>query len=214
MTAVALVSRPHTVIAIDIETLLQQVVAEDQGLSWRRDGERELAFDRGLTVKPRKRPHVGWIEAAASAGATLKIPPGRGAVMARTQGDPDVAAVNAALDRLDAWTRSIITANARAKRRPDWMEGVEPKLVEKKTWSRKARRKGKRRGRRKDQPVIVQRWEPCDPRAICATREIYSRWHAGVTRMMGMLEGELWRYKINGFAAPATPWETALQKSA
>ena len=88
------------------------------------------------------------------------------------------------------------------------MEGVEPRLVYKTSRSRKGKH------RRKDKPVMVQRWEQCDPAAIRATREIYMRWHAGMLRLIYMLGDELLQFKINGFAAPERPWEMPLQNSA
>jgi hypothetical protein len=210
MTAVAL-SRPYAVPRpIDIEELLQIVVATDRSLGWRRDGDRELSYDRGITAKPRKRPHVGWIEASASAGGSVKIPAGRGAVMAHTKPDPDCEAVLAALDRLDAWTQSVITANARAKRRPDWMEGVEPRLVAKRSYAKRRKKRGAGRYRK---PVTKMVWT-IDPAVIRAAREIYSRWHVGLERLIPMLEGELSGFRINGLTAPSTPWEMTLEKIA
>jgi hypothetical protein len=196
---------------VDIEWLVGWAISQDRSLGWRRDGERELAFDRGLTVKPRKRPHVGWIEATASAGGSLKIAAGKGAVMAQSKPDPDALLVIAALNQLDPWTQSVITANAKRQRRPDWMEGIEPRLVPERSYAKKRKKRGRGQYRKS---VVKMVWKPVSPEVICATREIYSRWHLGMTRLMAIVEGQLSSYRVNGLAAPSTPWEMPLQKIA
>ena len=62
--------------------------------------------------------------------------------------------------------------------------------------------------------VLTKRWEPCHPTAICATREIYARWHAALARLAAHLVGELTDWSISGFSAPAAPWDVALKESA
>ena len=188
---------------IDIEVLVQLAIERSGNLPWSRVRDRELAFDKGLTVKPRKRAIVSWLEAEAMAGISFegKAPP------ARMHPGPDLELVINAIKRLEPRMASAVIACGRAKIRPNCMLGVVPKRVARTTYGYK--RNGKRRGR----PVITMVWD-VDPKAICLARELYSAWHAALTRIMHELRDRLSNYSINGFLAPASPWEVTDQKIA
>jgi hypothetical protein len=119
---------------IDIELLLQWAIARSGNLPWSRDLDRDLAFDRGLTVRPRKRPTVSWVEAEAMAGIRFE---GR-APRARLRPSPDAELVIAAIKRREPKVADTVIACARAKIRPDWIE-AEPRLVTKTRRHKKTR---------------------------------------------------------------------------
>lgn len=181
--------------AIDIEALLQWALEHSVAPRLGVPSRRELEFNRGYTAIPKGFHGV-------FAGGGVAVEGGRAA------GDIDAERVLAAVDRLDPWSRSIVLVNARARRRPDWMEGVEPRLVA------RARYRAKKRGKKRHRASPVMVWEPCTPQAICATREIYGRWHDALQRLAAALHGRLIAWEINGFAVPTAPWEAALEKAA
>lgn len=178
--------------SIDIEDLVRWAVARTGDLPWSRSRDRELMFDHGVTAKPRKKRQPG-VALAVAIHRPRALP-------ARMDPGPDAGLVLEEVRRLDPWTASIILVNARRQSRPDWMEGVEPKRIAK----RKRSRRRKRRGRGGYQTVWV--WD-VDPLTIRACREIYARWHVGLSRLAERLADRLARFKIKGFAAPVTPWQ-------
>lgn len=178
-------SAPGTLQPIDIEDLVQWAFDQSITPALRGVSERSLMFDYGYTCIPK-----GCGSAFSGGGVVLEG--GRRAV------DIDADRVLRALDRLDPFTRAIVQANARAKRRPDWMEGVKPRLV---TITRRHKRKHRR--------IAGQRWEPCSPEAVRSCRELYARWHAGLRHLHKLLNGTLLSFEINGFGAPDAPWENA-----
>lgn len=179
--------------AIDIEALVQWAMGETSArhLPWRNPSARALAMDHGWTCIPK-----GVSREYHGADILLPIPT-----------DPDAIAVVAAIEALDdpALAAQII-ACGRANLRPECYLGVEPRRVEKVISWRKAakKKKGKKTNRR---PVRIVVWEPCEPAAICAARDAYSRWHAGLTVLMRLVSGKLNRWQTTGFRAPARPWE-------
>jgi hypothetical protein len=121
---------------------------------------------------------------------------GTTSVTLRRNGMADAAAVVEAVEKLDPYSRSIVTRCAKSGARPDCMLGIDPVRVP----VTKRSRKGHRRR------VVGSRWEPCDPKAICVAREIYSRWHAAVARLCEAMESKLSGWHITGFRAPKEPW--------
>jgi hypothetical protein len=188
----------------DIEFLVQWALSKTGNLPWSRTRDRELAFDKGLTVKPRKRPPVNWTIAVACAGMHLVVPP----LPARLTPSGDAETILSALKTLPPRQASLLLACARAKIRPDWTVNghAEPVRHQKKSWKKK---KGKRPGRPQ-----LRHWYDPSPEAICAAREAYRLWYEGLLALMALLEGRLSGFRINGIAAPQTPWPEALQKSA
>lgn len=184
---------------IDVEFLVQWAVARSGRLPWDRTRDRELAFDRGLTAKYRRRPPANWSLAAACAGIRIE---GR-AVPALMQPGPDVVRVIEAIKRLDGGVAEVVIACARAKRRPDWFEGIEPQRVARTIYPRR------RNGRLAHRQVTLMVWSPCDPGKIRAARQVYAAWHAALGRLAGELDGRLDAWQVNGFRAPASPWLAA-----
>lgn len=180
----------HLKRSIDIEHLLQWAEAQSIAPRLRVPSARELTLN----------PYDVHVRGASNVffGAGMMVEGGR------YTADIDAERVMAAVERLDPFSLSIVRVNAKSCRRPDWMEGVEPRLVPVFRRSKKRHRKG----------LAGQRWEPCSPQAICATRDIYGRWHVALRRLAVALDGKLISFEINGFAAPAVPWEPVEQKVA
>lgn len=173
---------------IDIEDLLQWALAHSAAPKLRVPSKREL------TINPYDVHIRGCDNRFHSAGVLVEG--------GRRSEDIDADRVLLALDRLDPFTRAIVQANARAQRRPDWMEDVEPKLVAIHKRSRKRHRREPR-----------QRWEPCSPAEVRACRELYGRWHAGLRHLAALLDDRLMTYAVNGLAAPEAPWQPDIEKS-
>lgn len=184
---------------IDIEFLVQWAVARSGRLPWDRTRDRELMFDQGLTAKPRHRMPSSWVLAEACAGLRHNSR----ALPAIMRPGPDAERVIEAIKRLNPSTAANILACARAKIRPDCMLGIEPRRVPRSY-----------RGRKSHRRAIRMEWEPCTPEAICAARAIYMQWHVGMTALAECLRGGLEAWDINGFRAPAQPWEGGAQETA
>lgn len=182
--------------AIDIEHLLQWAVEQSVAPRLTVASRDALSFNYGFTVVPKGFHGV-------HTGGIARVEGGRYA------GDIDAERVLAAIDRLDPWSRSVVLRCAKGCRRPDWFEGVEPQLVPRISYRRK--KNGKKKHRKS--PVMVWK-DGISPQVICATRDIYRQWHIVLSRLAAALEGKLLAYEIKGFAAPAAPWETALEKAA
>lgn len=178
---------------LDVEFVLQWAIARSGRLPWDRTRDRELAFDGGLTARPRRRPPANWTLAAACAGIRVE---GRATPAMMRPGD-DAELVIAAIRQQAGGEAEIVIACARAKRRPDWFEGVLPQQVERPLSWRRARPGQKR---------VTLAWQPCSPAEIRAARERYCRWHAALVRLAHSLSGRLEAWEINGPAAPAEPW--------
>lgn len=188
-------------VSVDVEWLLQWAVGQTGNLPWSRDRDCELAFDRGLTVKPRKREHGSWAIAEACAGLRFG---GTRPLPARMHPTGDAEKILAEIMKLDGRTASTIIACARSKIRPDWMPGVEAKMTV----------VGSRRCKKRHKRIPVMDWRPCRPEAIRAAREVYTRWHAALIAMMGNLDGRLSGFRINGLSAPANPWQIPAKSAA
>lgn len=190
---------------IDIEMLLQWVIARTGRLPWRRDHESELSMNRGLTARPKRRDKIGW----ATAGIMVVTVSGyrQGAVVMRRPG-PDAEIILAAIQCLDPATAAAVIACARSKICPDWMEGVVPRRVMKPVYGYKRNRR--RRGR----SIMAPAWEPCSPAAVHAARAAYARWHSALAVLAEALDGQLEGWRITGCAVPATPWISAPGKIA
>lgn len=188
---------------VDIEVLVQWAIARSGRLPWDNARDTQLMFDQGLTARPRRRPPSSWVIAEACAGVSHQGRPLR-AVM---RPGPDAERVIAAIRHLPPAAAATVISCARGKIRPDCMVGVEAKRVAVvMSW-----RKGKRRGGHR--PIVKMQWDPCAPEAICLARATYERWHAALTSLSLTLEGGLDAWQINGFAAPARPWDEALKKT-
>lgn len=190
--------------AIDIEELLQWAVARSGKLPWMRDNWRALTLNP-YTVQPRRRPITSWTLAVACAGQRLRVGAGRPAMMMPGSDGERVLAAIAGLG--DPALCEMVRVCARRRIRPDWKEGVEPVRRPRAGYPR--RRNGARRGR----PVVRLVWEPCSPDQIRAARAAYSRWHRALTSLAETLQSELSEWQINGFAAPAAPWEPPVAKT-
>lgn len=190
----------------DIEWLAQYALSRTGNLPWACDRDKELAFDRGLTVKPKKRQMISWTLAEACAG--LRVGKDR-PLPAKLDPGPDAEKIIAAIKRLDPKTASLVIGCARTKIRPDWtVNGViEPSQTPKWVYPKKRNRK---KGHTKTLKMV---WD-VDPGAIRAAREVYERWHEGMLRLWVMLDGELSGFAINGLAAPAWPWKIDIKKIA
>jgi len=178
---------------IDIEALVQWAIAHSVAPRLTVASPRELMFNHGYTAVPKGFHGV-------FAGAMARVEGGRLAT------DIDAERVLAAIDRLDPFTRSIVLVNAKTGRRPDWMEGVEPKRIAKRVYQ-------KRRGKKRHRPSTVIVWD-VEPAAICAARELYGRWHSALTGLARTLSDQLIAWQVNGLNAPAAPWDRALEKAA
>lgn len=182
----------------DIEQLVQWALAETGYLPWRNPTDEDLAMDHGLDVIPK--------------GTRALYRPSGGIALKVRGGMPfDANRVIEAIKSLDAATASQIIACGKEKIRPNCLAGVEPRQVLKTIGWRKAakRRKGRKTNRK---PVQVWVWEPVEPQAICAARAAYTRWHDGMTALVGMLKDQLTHWRITGFGAPRGPWKQALEK--
>lgn len=185
---------------IDVEHLLHWAFAQTGLLPFRNPSERGLAYNHGWTAIPR--------------GANQQF---QGSEIALQRAlDEDAAAVLAAVQRLPAEIRNVVRACAMSGIRPNWMEGIEPKLVERRVSHRKVRKKKKgKRGKKVTGRSHVERvWEPCSPETILIVREIYAAWHAALSEIATKLGPDLKNHEISGLAAPATPWDTAVEKTA
>lgn len=178
-------------VPIDIEDLVQWAMSQTGYLPWRGVSDRELAFDHGYTVIPK--------------GCGLDYRGGQ--ALLRRAASADATAVIEAIKTLDGEVAAMVIACGRQRIRPNWLDGVEPRLVARTMYGR---RRKKRRGR----PVAISVWVPCEPGVIRAARAAYSQWHGGLVRLAAMLAGALSEFTINGLGAPAQPWEESLKKTA
>lgn len=179
---------------IDVEALITWALQRSGRLPWANARDRELAFDSGLTARPRKAPHVTWGTAEACAGLRFD---GRSLRAMMTPG-PDASRVLLAIGRLEPGTAALVIACGRAGIRPDWMPGVEPRQVQR-----------AKRCRKKHRKIAVPVWEPCSPDTIRVARDAYRRWRAGVAEVWRQLADALESWEIDGFAAPIDPWRMA-----
>lgn len=184
---------------VDIEILVQWAIARSGRLPWDNARDTQLMFDQGLTARPRRRPPSSWIIAEACAGVSYQGRPVR-AVM---RPGPDADRVIAAIRALPPAAAATVISCARGKIRPDCMVGVVARRVPVERHNRRTHRKGLR---------MV--WQPCAPEAICLARATYERWHAALTSLSLTLKGGLDAWQVNGFAAPARPWDEAPKKIA
>lgn len=188
------ISSPRPPQPIDIEALLQWAVSRSGRLPWRRDDEKQLTLNP-YDARPKRRDKIGWGTAEVYAlnvnGRTRVLAPRR-----RIPGADAERALVAIAMLGDPALSEQVRACARARIRPDWMPGVEPRRVE-----------HKRRHRKKHRPVARFEWEPCSPAELQAARDAYSRWHAALLRLADTLQGELQGWRISGFAAPPHPWQ-------
>lgn len=175
---------------LDIEHLLQWAYAQTVYVRYGNASGRSLEFNHGYSAIPRG-CHGSF------AGGDV------GVVLCR-DGAIDAKRIIEAVDELDPWSRSIVIRCAKSGTRPDCMIGVEPKLVPKYRRCRKKHRRVK----------VASIWEPCSPKAICAAREIYARWHTVLGRLAEHLTGELNDCDVIGFSASAAPWEAVEQQAA
>lgn len=183
---------------IDIEVLLQWAYGQTIYVSHRNASDRALLFNHGYTVIPR--------------GCHGSFAGGDTTVMLARDGAADAQTILAAVNALDPWSRAIVTRCAKGCTRPECFIGIEAREVPVRTYPLKRRANGKKRKSHK--AVVTMRWEPCHPSAICATREIYARWHAVVGRLVEVLDGQLTNWAISGFRAPVIPWQTPSQNAA
>lgn len=193
-------NRPATVQRrpVDIEWLLQWAYERTAYVSYRNTTRQALWFNHGYTAIPK--------------GCHNRFAGGEMSVNLRSASAEDAKRVVAAVEALDPWSAAIVSRCAKKANRPDCFAGVEAREVETRTYPKRRGRNGRKRKVHK--AVVTKRWEPCHPSAIRAAREIYERWHAAVARLAQQLDGRLTDWSISGFAAPAAPWEAALEKTA
>lgn len=177
---------------VDIEFVVSWAVARSGRLPWDNARDTELMFDQGLTAKLRRRPPSDWQLSQALAGVRRERRPLR--PMMVPSGDAE--RVIAAIKRLPAAAASTVLICGRGKIRPDCMLGIVPVRVPRLV-----------RCKKRHQLVTRMFWEPRDPASIRAARDIYAAWHAAMRRLVDELQGTLDAWQINGFAAPARPWE-------
>lgn len=188
-------SGPHP---IDIEMLLQWAYSQTIYVSHYNASDRAMMFNHGYTAIPR--------------GCHASFTGADTAVMLTRDGAADAHIVIAAVAALDPWAGAIVARCAKGHTRPDCFIGVEAQEVPVMTYPRRKGKKGKKR--RSHVPIITMRWTPCHPSAICASREIYARWHDAIRRLVPALDGRLTNWVITGFRAPSAPWTVAAQKAA
>jgi len=181
---------------IDAEALVTWALRRSGRLPWANARDRELAFDKGLSAKPRTRLLGDWGLAAACAGLSVGV---RALYSPMMEPGPDAALVLMAIGRLEPAIAALVIACGRAGIRPDWMPGVEPRPVER-----------TRRSRRRHRKVVCVAWEPCSPESLRAARAAYQHWHSGVRLLAMLLAGALESWEICGFAAPSEPWARAV----
>lgn len=184
---------------VDIEFVVQWAVARSGRLPWDNARDSELMFDQGLTAKLRRRPPADWQLSQALAGLRRERRP----LPAMMVPSGDAERVIAAIKRLPPAAASTVLICARGKIRPDCMLGVEPARVPREV-----------RCKKRHKLVTRMFWEPCDPASIRAARDTYAAWHAAMRRLVDDLWGALDAWQINGFAAPARPWEGSAARPA
>lgn len=181
---------------VDIEHLIQWAVSRTGRLPWEGTRDVDLFFDRGLTAKPRRRPPGNWIIAAACAGMRF----GSGRVMApKMVPGGDAERVIAEIKALPADQAALVLRHGRQRSRPDWMEGIEPRRVERRIYP-------KRRGKRTHRPVVIWIWEPEPPTVVAAARAAYRSWHDGLATVAARLDGQLDRWSPRGPVVLREPW--------
>lgn len=193
-TRVPELSRQKT--PIDIEALLQWAVARSGRLPWVRDDYRSLTLNP-YSAQPRRRPVTSWTLAIACAGQRLFVGAGTPATMIPGADAERVLQAIAGLG--DPALCETVRVCARARIRPDWMEGIEPRRVAKRI-----------RCRRQHRLVTKWVWEPHSPEQIRAARDAYARWHRALLTLSEKLRDDLNDWHINGLAAPAAPWDQRL----
>lgn len=165
----------------DIELVLRWAFSQTSYVRCESATDRGLLFNHGYSAVP--------------AGCHGLYAGGVTAVVLRRNGMADAATIVEAVERLDPYTRSLVTRCAQKGVRPDCMLGAEPVRV--------PVTKRSKRGHRR---VVGSRWHPCRPETVQATREVYSRWHVTVGRLAADLSGKLSGWRITGFFAEAEPW--------
>jgi hypothetical protein len=186
---------------IDVERLVQWTLAPGRsgGLVWR--DEAALAFDRGCTAKPRRAVRGNW--ALAIAG-TVRRPPRR--VVIEATADGDASAVLAAIRALPSGlAASLVIHHGRWRTRPGWTETVVRHMPH---WAAPGRPCIRYAGGTKDRtrpycPLRIIVEQVVTERAICR----YELWWQALAGLHAALDDRLERWRINGFAAPARPWE-------
>lgn len=184
-------------ISIDVEVLISWAFSQTSALPWRNPTDRSIAWNRGWTAVPKGYPR------------TL----GGGETAIRRAQEHDAELVLNAVRRLpDQKVREVVQACAMKGRRPNWLEGVEPVMIEKKvSWRRlRRRKKGKRPSGRSHFEKV---WDPVTPETILIVREMYAAWHAALIDIGRSVGPLLEKHEINGLAAPSAPWEKASEKS-
>lgn len=176
---------------IDVENLIQWAMLQTGRFPWYGVRDMDLSYNQGLTVRPRRRPIVPWEIAEACAGISHNGRP----LLARRMPSGDAEAVLSAIKHLHPAVAAVVIACARSKIRPDWMEDIEPVQVIQ-----------HKRHRTKHRSVSVLVWKPCDPMAILAAREIYTRWYGALNSVRERLDGVLDSWEIVSFSAPSEPW--------
>lgn len=185
------VGKPAARQPIDIEALLQWAIGQSGHLPWRGVSARELMFDYGFTVIPK--------------GCRREFR-GGGTLLSRAI-DDDAAVVVEAVKALEGGIAGVVIACARKGIRPDWMEGIEPRLVPRLAYPKK-------RGKKKHRRAVTMEWKPCHPQVICAARDVYRRWHAALAALAVELDGALIGWRIKGLAAVPEPWAISGEKAA
>lgn len=183
---------------IDIEDLVQWAVMHSKPVL-RIPSERSLMFNYGYDAIPKG---CG----TAFAGGDSRVP-------VRRSIDLDADRVLQAINALDPWSRSLVTANAKAQRRPDWMQGVKPQLEDAPP---PRRNRGRSKSWRKKQIANsrAMTWKNgISPYTVRQAQATYTQWHASLRRLADVLKS-IETYEICGFAAPAEPWNIASKQDA
>jgi hypothetical protein len=183
---------------VDVERVVQWALQPGKagGIPWREGAA--LAFDLGVTAKPRRRQRGGW--ALVIAGG-VKTPIRR--VELEAVADDDAGRVMDSIRALPGNVASLVIHHGRYCTRPGWTERVEnraPRLGPSgRPWVEYAD------PRRRMQPycplLVTHEWVVSD-----AAISRYRAWWGGLLIVAEAIRGRLDRWEVSGFAAPQTPW--------
>lgn len=193
----------------DIVAIVRWALSRTGRLPWRNPADWELSLDQGLTVRCRKdRGRWYLVEAGVAEMAARDRLPG-GPTPSRVPGH-DAAAVVAAIKALSPRMASLILSHGNAGTVPEWIDDDRPPQPVYRDPPRQHEirivdRIGPKRKQQRVPPFCPLAW-PVSFEAICASQEVYSTWHAGMTALATALDGALRRWPRVRFDLPAEPW--------
>lgn len=190
---------------VSVEMLLRWAFApgRDGGAAWRVDAG--LAFDQGLTARPRRRAAGSWTLAEACAGMRF----GRGpALDMGATADADAVLVASAVAALPGAVAERVRAHARAGSRPDWLD-TEKRLEGVFTANRPGARVGKVEWtNNRHKKVQFCRLQLVIRRDLTdASKRRWRDWRGALAEIDRRLAGRLARWELNGYLPIEDPWK-------